>query len=95
MNFREFWHQENPYSVTSTRRGTTRGVQRSATRRVTSHTYQLLRACLAGLRLCQTNSGVAAPPICSSIVELDSQFGAKEMCLAEITAPAPETEIML
>jgi hypothetical protein len=29
-----------------------------------------------------------------SIVELDSQFGAEEMCLAEITAPAPKTKIM-
>jgi hypothetical protein len=28
-------------------------------------------------------------------VELDSQFGVEETCLAEITAPALETEIML
>jgi hypothetical protein len=55
----------------------------------------VLWACLAGLRLRQTNSGAAAPPICSSIVELNSQFGVEEMRLAEITAPAPEIEIML
>jgi hypothetical protein len=50
------------------------------------------RACLAGLRLCQTHSGAAAPPICGSIVELDSHFGAEEMCLAEITTPASKSE---
>jgi hypothetical protein len=50
---------------------------------------------MEGLRLRQTNSEAAAPPICSSIVEPDSQFGAEEMCLAEITAPATKTEIML
>jgi hypothetical protein len=54
-----------------------------------------LRACLGGLRLHQTNSGAAAPPICSSTVELDSPFGAEEMCLVEIATPAPETQIML
>jgi hypothetical protein len=54
-----------------------------------------LRACLAGLRLHHTHFGAAAPPICSSTVELDSQFGAEEMCLAEITAPTPETMIVL
>jgi hypothetical protein len=52
-------------------------------------------ACLEGLRLHQTNSGAAAPPICSSTVELDSPFGAEKMCLVEIATPAPETQIML
>jgi hypothetical protein len=51
--------------------------------------------CLAGLRLRQTNFEAAAPPICSSIVELNSQFGVEDICLVGITAPAPETEIML
>jgi hypothetical protein len=49
-----------------------------------------LRACLGGLRLQQTNSGAATPPICGSTVELDSPFGAEEMCLAETTTPAPK-----
>jgi hypothetical protein len=51
-----------------------------------------LRACLGGLQLHQTNSGVATPPICSSTVELDSPIGAEEMCLAETTTPAPKNE---
>jgi hypothetical protein len=46
-----------------------------------------LRVCLAGLRLHQTHSGAAAPPICSSTVELNSPFGAEEICLAAITTP--------
>jgi hypothetical protein len=51
-----------------------------------------LRACLGGLRLHQTSSGAATPPICSSTVELDSPFGVEEMCLAETTTPAPKNE---
>jgi hypothetical protein len=51
-----------------------------------------LRACLGGLRLHQTNSGAATPPICSSIVELDSPFGAEAMCLAEATTLAPKID---
>jgi hypothetical protein len=47
----------------------------------------VFRACLGGLRLHQTKSGAATPPICSSTVELDSSFGAEEMCLAETTTP--------
>jgi hypothetical protein len=58
-------------------------------------TFLFFRACLAGLRLRQTNFEDAAPPICNTIVEPDSQFGAGEMCLAKITAPTPKTEIML
>jgi hypothetical protein len=50
------------------------------------------RACLGGLRLHQTNSVAATPPICSSTVELDSPFGVEEMCLAETTTPAPKNE---
>jgi hypothetical protein len=57
-----------------------------------SHQVNELRACLGGLRLHQTNSGAATPPICSSTVELDSPFGAEEMCLAETTTPAPKNE---
>jgi hypothetical protein len=55
-----------------------------------THKY---RACLGGLRLHQTNSGAATPPICSSTVELDSPFGAEEMCLAETTITAPKMKI--
>jgi hypothetical protein len=51
-----------------------------------------LRACLGGLRLHQTNSGAATPPICSSTVELDSPIGAEEMCLAETTTPTLKNE---
>jgi hypothetical protein len=51
-----------------------------------------IRACLAGLRLHQTHSGVAAPPICSSTVELDSPVGAEDMCLAEITTSTLKIE---
>jgi hypothetical protein len=47
---------------------------------------------LAGLRLRQTHSRVAAPPICSSTVELDSPFGAEDMCLVEITIAAPKNK---
>jgi hypothetical protein len=63
----------------------------SVNHQITRFSFGGVRACLAGLRLHQTDSGAAAPPICSSIVELDSQFEVEEMCLAEITAPAPET----
>jgi hypothetical protein len=57
-----------------------------------SRTVQHFRACLGGLRLHQTNSGAATPPICSSTVELDSPFGVEEMCLAKTTTPAPKNE---
>jgi len=50
-----------------------------------------VRACLVELQLCQTSSGAAALPQSSSSVELHSQFGAEEMCLANITASAPQT----
>jgi hypothetical protein len=40
---------------------------------------------------CSTNLQL----LCGSFVELDSQFGAEEMCLAEIIAPALKIEIML
>jgi hypothetical protein len=52
----------------------------------------MFRACLGGLRLHQTNSGAATPPICSSTVELNSPFGAEEMCLAETTTAAPKND---
>jgi hypothetical protein len=48
--------------------------------------------CLVGLRFRQTHFGAAAPPICSFTVELDSPFGAEEMCLAKIITPAPKNE---
>jgi hypothetical protein len=50
-----------------------------------------VRACLAELRLHQTHSGATAPPIFSSIVELDSQFRA---CLGELhAAPDPQKQL--
>jgi len=54
-----------------------------------------LRACLAELQLCQTSSGAAAPPQSSSTAELGSYSGAAEMCLAKVTTPAPETEVLI
>jgi hypothetical protein len=57
-----------------------------------AHSDKSLRACLAELRLHQTHSEAAAPPICSSTVELSSPFGAEEICLAEITTPAPRNK---
>jgi len=50
---------------------------------------------LAELQLCQTSSGVAAPPQSSSTAELGSYSGAAEMCLAKVTTPAPETEVLI
>jgi len=50
---------------------------------------------LAELQLCQTSSGAAAPPQSSSTAELGSYSGAAEMCLAKVTTPAPETEVLI
>jgi len=50
---------------------------------------------LAELQLCQTSSGAAAPPQSSSTAELGSYSGAVEMCLAKVTTPAPETEVLI
>jgi hypothetical protein len=54
--------------------------------------HEVLRVCLAGLRLRQTHSVAAAPPVCSSTVELDSPFRAEGTCLTEIMTSAPKIE---
>jgi hypothetical protein len=64
-----------------------RSQSRSRFWRSRSPAKQVLRACLAGLRLHQTHSGAAGLPICSYTVELNSPFGAEEICLSEITTP--------